>query len=317
MRESARRLFEGPDARARFVADEAQLAGALTASLTPDVSLSPPASEVGFLHRTTGSEEIYFLANTGNEPQSLEATFRVEGMEPEWWDPIDGSVHPLPVARRAAGRVSVALDLEPYGSRVVVFSRGAPRAFPPRAATATLKTIELDMGWNVLFGTTGAVVPMDRLRSWTEDESTRYYSGTVSYVKDFVVADDFLRDGLRLILDLGATRPAPAPQARVPRMQALVEAPVREAAVVYCNYRRAGSAWCPPYAVDVTGLVKRGENRIRIVVANTAINHMAGRRQPDYKLLNLRYGVRFEPQDMDNLEPLPSGLLGSVRLLAR
>jgi len=92
---------------------------------------------------------------------------------------------------------------------------------------------------------------------------------------------------------------------------------VRDVAVVYCNYRRAGSAWCPPYAVDLTGLVKRGKNRIRIVVANTAINHMAGRRRPDYKLLNLRYGVRFEAQDMDNLEPLPSGLLGSVRLLAR
>ena len=44
---------------------------------------------------------------------------------------------------------------------------------------------------------------MDRLRSWTEDESTRYYSGTVSYEKEFVVADEFLRDGLHLILDLG------------------------------------------------------------------------------------------------------------------
>jgi len=35
---------------------------------------------------------------------------------------------------------------------------------------------------------------------------------------------------------------------------------------------------------------------------------------PDYKLLNLRYGVRFEPQDMKNLVPLPSGLVGSVRV---
>jgi hypothetical protein len=67
--------------------------------------------------------------------------------------------------------------------------------------------------------------------------------------------------------------------------------------------------------LNVTKLLKRGENRIRIVVGNTAINYMAGHRLPDYRLLNLRYGVRFEPQDMENLQPLPSGLLGPIRLV--
>jgi hypothetical protein len=65
----------------------------------------------------------------------------------------------------------------------------------------------------------------------------------------------------------------------------------------------------------VTPLIRPGENRIRIIVGNTAINHMAGRRLPDYRLLNLRYGVRFEPQDMDKVLPVPSGLLGPVRLI--
>jgi hypothetical protein len=73
--------------------------------------------------------------------------------------------------------------------------------------------------------------------------------------------------------------------------------------------------WCPPYSLNVTKLVKRGENRLRIVVANTAINYLAGRRLPDYKLLTLRYGDRFQPQDMENLQPLPSGLLGTVQLV--
>jgi len=35
---------------------------------------------------------------------------------------------------------------------------------------------------------------------------------------------------------------------------------------------------------------------------------------PDYKLLNQRYGERFKPQDMENLQPLPSGLTGPIRL---
>jgi hypothetical protein len=41
---------------------------------------------------------------------------------------------------------------------------------------------------------------------------------------------------------------------------------------------------------------------------------MAGRALPDYRLLNLRYGTRFEAQDMDKVAPVPSGLTGSVRL---
>ena len=43
---------------------------------------------------------------------------------------------------------------------------------------------------------------------------------------------------------------------------------------------------------------------------------MAGRALPDYKLLNLRYGVRFEAQDMDKIQVTPSGLMGGLRLIA-
>ena len=53
---------------------------------------------------------------------------------------------------------------------------------------------------------------------------------------------------------------------------------------------------------------------LRIVVGNTAINSMAGRALPDYRLLNDRYGERFVPQGMDNLQPLESGLVGRLRL---
>jgi hypothetical protein len=44
------------------------------------------------------------------------------------------------------------------------------------------------------------------------------------------------------------------------------------------------------------------------VVANLALNHMAGRPLPDYAELNKKFGVRFEPQDMDKIRPEPSGI---------
>jgi len=89
---------------------------------------------------------------------------------------------------------------------------------------------------------------------------------------------------------------------------------VREAAEVFVNGKRAGVVWHPPYTVDVSAFVKTGKNDLRIVVGNTAINSMAGRALQDYRLLNDRYGERFIPQGMDNLQPLGSGLVGGLRL---
>jgi hypothetical protein len=156
---------------------------------------------------------------------------------------------------------------------------------------------------------------MDQLRSWTESEQTRYFSGTATYEKDVTVPESLHQNGLTLRLDFGEGKPIPAQPLKA-GMQAWLDAPVREAAVVYVNDRRAGSVWCPPYSLDVTGLLRPGANKVRIAVGNLALNYMAGRRLPDYRLLNLRYGERFQAQDMDKVQPIPAGLLGPIRLIA-
>jgi len=155
---------------------------------------------------------------------------------------------------------------------------------------------------------------MNQLRSWTDDEATRYFSGTATYEKSVTVPERFLRPGINVRLDFGEGKPLAEQNLRA-GMQAWLDAPVREAAIVYVNDQKAGSVWCPPYALDVTPFLRAGSNQIRIVVANSALNYMAGRRLPDYRLLNLRYGERFQAQDMDKVEALPAGLLGPIRLV--
>jgi hypothetical protein len=76
-----------------------------------------------------------------------------------------------------------------------------------------------------------------------------------------------------------------------------------------------GSIWKPPYELEISGKLHPGQNHLKIVVGNLAINTMAGHSLPDRTLLNSKYGVRAIPQDMENLEPLPSGLLGPLRLV--
>jgi hypothetical protein len=101
---------------------------------------------------------------------------------------------------------------------------------------------------------------------------------------------------------------------RTSNLPAWLEGPVREAARVFVNDQDVGSIWKPPYELEISGLLHPGENCLRIVVGNLASNTLAGHSLPDYKLLNSRYGERFVPLDMENLQPLPSGLLGPVRL---
>jgi hypothetical protein len=63
--------------------------------------------------------------------------------------------------------------------------------------------------------------------------------------------------------------------------------------------------------------LSRGANKLRIEVANLALNDMAGHPLPDYKLLNLRYGSRFDAQDMNLVQPIPAGLMGPIQILVR
>jgi hypothetical protein len=315
VREIVRRLFDGPSAPAHFVKDEnAQLRSTLAGLLQPDVLLSPAVPEIGFIHRRMNDAEIYFVANTANVRQSVSATFRVENMQAESWDPMTGVVSG---AQLSAGtnRSAVRLDLEPYESRILVFSRRA--LAPPKTTgpSTIMSEIDLSSGWQVAFGENSKPIMMDHLRSWTVDEETRYFSGVATYEKDIDVKENLLQQGLMVRLDFGEGTAIPQLNLRA-GMQAWLDGPVREAAVVYVNGQRAGSVWCPPYSLDLTRLLRRGENRLRIVVGNLALNYMAGHRLPDYRLLNLRYGERFQAQDMDKVRPVPSGLLGSIRLVA-
>jgi hypothetical protein len=315
VREIVERLFHAPGGPARFVEDEnGQLARTMTGMLRPDLQSSPAAPDIGFVHRRSAFADIYFVANTSNVRQDVVAAFPVGDRGAEWWDPMSGKITPARTTPGSSHDQRVALDLEPYGSRILVFSARPPSERPARRAPTVPPPLDLSTGWRVSLGTASAPALWNRLRSWTEDEGTRYFSGVATYERSVTVPQGLLDEGLTVSLDFGEGQPV-SPAAEV-HMQAWLEGPVREVAVVFVNDRRAGAVWCPRYSVEVTGLIRRGENSIRILVANLAINHLAGQSLPDYRLLNRRYGVRFEPQDMDKVQPVPSGLLGPIRLVA-
>ena len=156
---------------------------------------------------------------------------------------------------------------------------------------------------------------MQTLHSWADESTEKYYSGSVTYQRTVDIPESVANAG-RVLLDFGEGAPVPREQLHQAGMRTWYDPPLRDAALVYVNGKLAGAVWHPPYRINIAALLHAGSNDLKIVVANTAINELAGRSAPDYQLLNLRYGEKFTPQDMDHLEPLPSGILGPLRLIS-
>lgn len=283
--------------RTRVVAEN-ELGAALRKLFAPDLLLDRQQSAVGFIHRKLENGDIYFVANTTNQPVDAEARFREGRNRPaQLWNPMTGAMTTL------AGE-EVSLKLAPYESTIVVF--GARSGREPSVSRSRTALADLSNDWQVEFAPLQLQRTASKLTSWTEDPKTRYYSGVASYKRSFAVA----KSDARYILDLGQGMPVPFDE-KQRGGRAWLESPVREAAEVFVNGRRVGAIWAPPYELDITRYVRVGTNDIELRVGNLAINTLAGRSAPDYRLLNLRYGERFQPQDMENLQPLPSGLIGA------
>ena len=110
----------------RLVAGPAGLGAAIGSVLEPDVTFSPATPEVGFIHRRLPHADIYFVANTGNRPRTLVASFRVKKSRRG----AMGSVHGQDRRRRSEHRADPHAGAVPIGSRRV---HRSPRPAHPDA----------------------------------------------------------------------------------------------------------------------------------------------------------------------------------------
>ena len=89
------------------------------------------------------------------------------------------------------------------------------------------------------------------LKPWTQT-GLENFSGTAIYTKNFVLPENF--HGKRVMIDLGR---------------------VSSVADIYVNAQHAGTLVWRPYQLDITKLLKPGENKIKILVTNTEANRRA------------------------------------------
>jgi hypothetical protein len=318
------KLFVVDKAPATVVRDElGELGGLLRKLLEPDLRTSMVAPNLGFVHRRLGDVDIYFLVNTWNVPYTNTIALRIPPRLAEWWDPMTGEAAAASVASSTATSTTVQISLPAYGSKILVFGLSG-RGRPPKATANKLEadetppdTLDITHGWEVTFE--GSIVKRqyDWLTSWTESADTRAFSGEAVYRKIVTITDPKLRGARKVMLSLGEAKPSPTasrPNSR--RIQAHLEAPVREAAIVFVNGQRVGSVWRPPYELDLGKLLREGENKIEIHVFNLGINQLAGKPLGDHSRPNAKNTSPMEPDGKEPIVPLPAGLLGPITIVA-
>lgn len=318
-----------------FVAHEGdELTRALATATAPDLQLQQVDPDIGFIHRQTTLHGVvtdaYFIANTSAQEKDLRASFRIAHGVPQIEDLMTGQIRRPADFVRNQGRIIVPLRLAPRSSVVVKFGNVSDSIrpvitnlpYPVRegdrlvamvkeggqyfvqqgnsrrniTVPAPPATMPVNGSWTIQFGSPVHLREATTdLPSWTENPATQYYSGSAFYETTVTLPAAYCSPQTGVWLELGD---------------------VRNAARIWVNGHRAGDAWQAPFRVEVSRWLRPGRNHVRIQVANLLINTLLGQKPPDYTQLIKAYGDRFpRPEDWKlNPHPLPSGLLGPVRL---
>jgi hypothetical protein len=311
------RLFKDADHKGIFISSAADLADTLHHALPPDFDTTGQVSNVGFIRRKLADSDVYFVVNSNNRPADGSVRFRSSRTAVESWDPDSGAAIE---AFKLADGVRIPLKLAPYESRVFVLRdklEAADNAAnqPASSDTSEVRLADLSADWKVRFADDTESKTFDKLTSWTDVRGKQNFSGEVICARSVSISHAPVASA-HIFLDFGLrTAITDTRRADAAGTLALLDPPIREAAIVFINGQKVGSLWHPPYCIDISQFVYSGENKIELHVYNTAINLLAGQPPRDYTALRAKYGHRFDPQDMDHLQPIPSGLFGTIQLV--
>ena len=141
-------------------------------------------TKINWIHRRTGSADIYFISNQRNQEEDLKLSFRISGKQPEIWHPDNGKAEWISY-KMENGRNIIPLKMEANESFFVVFRKDvkSDHLELPVPQERLIQTI--DGNWNVHFAPNRGApdqITLNRLISWTEyeNEGVTYFSGTAT-----------------------------------------------------------------------------------------------------------------------------------------
>lgn len=252
----------------------------------PDFKIEEENSDsIRYIHKKLKDADIYFISNQSDQDLNFKGSFRNNSKQPEVWDAESGKIWDVKVFDALQNTVNIPLHLTPKGSLFVVFSKANIEGSEPHK-TLTKKTSELAISgpWALNF-LDGSGAPsnyqMNDLKLWQHIEipAIKYYSGTVAYQNHFHINSINLEE--TAWLELG-------------EMYDLAE--------VVVNDKSAGIIWKKPYQIDISSLLKKGNNTLKIMVTNRWINRLIG---DEFIKTDLKYDISTNKFTTGKLVELP------------
>ena len=317
-----------------------------------------------FTHRKTQDADIYFVVNRlarhgiydtkyrylptlPDRYEDVECTFRVNGKQPEIWNPMDGSIIEQPVYRWKKGRTIVPLHLGPEGSAFVVFREKikkkpivvvrekdaslfpiSPQSvgeWPQAEVLRTDKQIRLEVfkpgGYKLRRADGKSVsIKVDAIPPIQKIEGPWQLSFPPGWGAPKHVAFDTLMSwtdsdnaGIKYFSGTAIYHKQFDLKTKTKNLRIYLDlGNVQELAEIKLNGQPLGVLWMPPFRVDITDAVHAGENELEIQVTNLWPNRLIG----DQFLPSEKRYTRTNIRKFHKGYPLRiSGLLGPVRIV--
>ncbi|MFC4722280.1 glycosyl hydrolase [Geojedonia litorea] len=302
----------------------------------------PEGLDINWIHRKTNDADIYFVASKMDKYVDVSLSFRLNGVYPLKWNAFTGEQHNAKVWDTENDRTNVAVSLPPYGSAILVFPKGNEKPFATKITSnnevilnsksgwyrvhnnnlttmvswiadslipsmsgkytfhqderkstkdISVEDLSLQADWKLFFekdwDTPDSInIPILKSLTLLEDDAVKHYSGTMTYTKTINIEEL----GKFSIIDLGK---------------------VANIAELWCNSKKVGVKWAPPFVFDISDFVKIGENNLEIKVTNTWHNQLIydNRRPKDQKKTWTTNPPKNNETKFEN-----SGLIGPVVL---
>lgn len=255
------------------------------------------SQNLSFIRRAYPDGYAYFIVNQGTSPIDGYVSLQRGGASVAIFDPLTGDKGLAWTRSRTGGAPFEAMVQLAPGDSCILRTYNTPAQGAGYSYwTASEQATPVTGNWSVKFTTGGPQLPaaaqMTELKSWTDlSDAAKIFSGTATYSLNFIKP---AVDAAAWRLDLGT---------------------VHESARVSLNGKEIATLIKAPYHVTILPeMLRAGENSLEVSVSNLMANRVI---DMDNKGIEFRRFYNANMQRMPSWKgstPLPSGLIGPVRL---
>ena len=256
---------------------------------------------LSIIRRSNPEGHHYFISALKAEDTEGWVPLAVQARSAMLYNPMNGTSGKARL-RQNNGRTEVFLQLASGESVILKTFDSQEVDVPEYGYWSEMKNLLSDRQWGFRFveatPAVGATPDSVSLGSWTElaAEGARHTMGTACYTTTFTVKNP--ADAGEWMLDLGD---------------------VRESARVRINGQEVATLFAVPYRCLVGKYLRAGVNTLEVEVTNLPANRIADMDRRNvpwriYKDANI-VNIHYKKDNYGKWEPVPSGLLGPVRLI--